>query len=221
MTIERFTFPGHAGDALAARLDMPEGPHLATALFAHCFTCGKDITAARRIAGRLSAMGIAVLRFDFTGLGHSGGEFANTTFTSNIDDLVNAASHLAQRGMAPSLLIGHSLGGAAVLKAATQIDSIKAVATIAAPFDPEHVTHNFRRCPGQDRSRWRGRGESGGPTIPDRQALRAGCRRCRTGTLDRDSWERLFWFCTHHWMRRLASRMQRASSWQPSTRKAS
>ncbi|MDJ0638064.1 MAG: bifunctional alpha/beta hydrolase/OsmC family protein [Paracoccaceae bacterium] len=143
MTIERFTFPGHAGDALAARLDMPEGPHLATALFAHCFTCGKDITAARRIAGRLSAMGIAVLRFDFTGLGHSGGEFANTTFSSNVDDLVNAASHLSERGMAPSLLIGHSLGGAAVLKAATQIDSIKAVATIGAPFDPEHVTHNF------------------------------------------------------------------------------
>lgn len=143
MTIERFTFPGHAGDALAARLDMPEGPHLATALFAHCFTCGKDITAARRIAGRLAAMGIAVLRFDFTGLGHSDGEFANTTFSSNVDDLVQAAQSLANRGMAPSLLIGHSLGGAAVLKAAAQIDSVKAVATIGAPFDPEHVTANF------------------------------------------------------------------------------
>ncbi len=143
MSIERFTFPGHAGDNLAARLDMPEGPHLATALFAHCFTCGKDITAARRIAGRLSAMGIAVLRFDFTGLGHSGGEFANTTFTSNVGDLVRAAEVLATRGMAPSLLIGHSLGGAAVLKAAAEIESIKAVATIGAPFDPGHVTHNF------------------------------------------------------------------------------
>ncbi len=143
MSIERFTFPGHAGDDLAARLDMPEGPHLATALFAHCFTCGKDITAARRIAGRLSAMGIAVLRFDFTGLGHSGGEFANTTFTSNVGDLVRAAEVLATRGMAPSLLIGHSLGGAAVLKAAAEIESIKAVATIGAPFDPGHVTHNF------------------------------------------------------------------------------
>ncbi len=143
MSIERFTFPGHAGDNLAARLDMPEGPHLATALFAHCFTCGKDITAARRIAGRLSAMGIAVLRFDFTGLGHSGGEFANTTFTSNVGDLVRAAEVLGTRGMAPSLLIGHSLGGAAVLKAAAEIDSVKAVATIGAPFDPGHVTHNF------------------------------------------------------------------------------
>ncbi len=143
MAIERFTFPGHAGDNLAARLDMPEGPHLATALFAHCFTCGKDITAARRIAGRLSAMGIAVLRFDFTGLGHSDGEFANTTFTSNVDDLLRAAKHLGERGMAPSLLIGHSLGGAAVLKAAGAIDSVKAVATIGAPFDPGHVTHNF------------------------------------------------------------------------------
>ncbi len=143
MSIERFTFEGHAGDDLAARLDMPEGPHLATALFAHCFTCGKDITAARRIASRLSAMGIAVLRFDFTGLGHSEGEFANTTFTSNVDDLVRAAAHLDQRGMAPSLLIGHSLGGAAVLKAAQEIESIKAVTTIGAPFDPGHVTHNF------------------------------------------------------------------------------
>ena len=143
MNTERFTFPGHAGDELAARLDMPDGPVLATALFAHCFTCGKDITAARRIATRLAAMGIAVLRFDFTGLGHSDGEFANTTFTSNVGDLVRAAEHLMERGMAPGLLIGHSLGGAAVLKAAGQIDSIKAVATIGAPFDPEHVTHNF------------------------------------------------------------------------------
>ncbi len=143
MSTERFSFPGHAGDDLAARLDMPEGPHLATAVFAHCFTCGKDITAARRIAARLSGMGIAVLRFDFTGLGHSGGEFANTTFTSNVDDLVRAAEALNRKGMAPSLLIGHSLGGAAVLKAAAEIDSIKAVVTIGAPYDPGHVTHNF------------------------------------------------------------------------------
>ncbi len=143
MSTERFSFPGHAGDDLAARLDMPDGPHLATAVFAHCFTCGKDITAARRIAGRLSGMGIAVLRFDFTGLGHSGGEFANTTFTSNVSDLVRAAETLAERGMPPTLMIGHSLGGAAVLKAAAQVDSIKAVVTIGAPFDPEHVTHNF------------------------------------------------------------------------------
>ncbi|MEO0946393.1 MAG: alpha/beta hydrolase, partial [Pseudomonadota bacterium] len=143
MSTERFSFPGHAGDDLAARLDMPAGPHLATAVFAHCFTCGKDIAAARRIAARLSGMGIAVLRFDFTGLGHSGGEFANTTFTSNVDDLVRAAEALTRRGHPPSLLIGHSLGGAAVLKAAAQIDTVKAVVTIGAPFEPEHVTENF------------------------------------------------------------------------------
>ena len=143
MPTEKLTFKGHAGDMLAARLDMPNGPHLATALFAHCFTCSKDITAARRIAARLSSMGIAVLRFDFTGLGHSEGEFENTSFTSNVDDLIAAYQALDARGMAPSLIIGHSLGGAAVLKAAPTMDSIKAVVTIGAPFDPAHVTHNF------------------------------------------------------------------------------
>lgn len=143
MATERITFPGHDGQSLAARLDMPDGPHLATALFAHCFTCGKDIPAARRIAGRLAAMGIAVLRFDFTGLGHSEGEFANTSFSSNVADLEAAARYLAGRGMAPALLVGHSLGGAAVLRAAPEMDSVRAVATIGAPFDPAHVTHNF------------------------------------------------------------------------------
>jgi uncharacterized OsmC-like protein/fermentation-respiration switch protein FrsA (DUF1100 family) len=143
MATERFTFPGHGGHELAARLDRPEGPHLATALFAHCFTCGKDIHAARRIAQRLAALGIAVLRFDFTGLGHSGGEFANTTFSSNVADLVAAAGALEARGLAPALLVGHSLGGAAVLKAAARIPSAKAVVTIGAPFDPGHVTRNF------------------------------------------------------------------------------
>jgi len=143
MGMERATFKNSAGNALAARLDLPDGPHLATAIFAHCFTCSKDIHAARRIAGCLAAMGIAVLRFDFTGLGHSDGEFANTTFTSNVDDLVAAADYLTDRQMAPQILIGHSLGGAAVLRAAGRIDSVKAVATIGAPFDPDHVTHNF------------------------------------------------------------------------------
>ncbi len=143
MPTERIAFTGRNGQSLAARLDMPEGPHLATALFAHCFTCSKDIPAARRIAGRLAAMGIAVLRFDFTGLGHSAGEFENTTFTSNVDDLEAAAEWLATNGKAPSLIIGHSLGGAAVLKAAPRIASVRAVVTIGAPFDPEHVTHNF------------------------------------------------------------------------------
>jgi len=143
MPTERFTFPGHSGVQLSARLDIPDGPHLATALFAHCFTCGKDIPAARRISARLSQLGIAVLRFDFTGLGHSEGEFANTSFNSNIADLRAAAAALTERGMSPSMLIGHSLGGAAVLKAAKKMPDIKAVATLGAPFDPGHVVHNF------------------------------------------------------------------------------
>jgi putative redox protein len=143
MPTDRFTFPGHSGHALAARLDLPEGPHLATALMAHCFTCGKDIVAARRISARLAAMGIAVLRFDFTGLGHSQGEFANTSFPSNVEDIQAAAQELAKRGMPPALLIGHSLGGAAVLRAAPRIESVKAVVTIGAPFEPAHVTRNF------------------------------------------------------------------------------
>lgn len=143
MPTERFTFTGHAGHQLAARLDLPDGPVLATALFAHCFTCSKDIPAARRISARLAGAGIAVLRFDFTGLGHSEGEFENTSFSTNVADLVLAAEALARRGMAPSLLIGHSLGGAAVLRAARRIDSARAVVTIGAPFDPGHVLHNF------------------------------------------------------------------------------
>ena len=143
MSQEKITFTGHAGTPLAARLDMPKGQLRATAIFAHCFTCSKDIPAARRIAQRLASMGIAVLRFDFTGLGHSKGEFENTNFTSNVEDLVNAANYLAEHNTAPTLLIGHSLGGAAVLKAASQIPSIKAVVTVGAPVDPGHVIHNF------------------------------------------------------------------------------
>ena len=140
---DRFTFPGHAGDDLAARLDLPDGPVRAAAVFAHCFTCGKDIAAARRIAARLTAEGYAVLRFDVTGLGHSGGEFGNTTFSSNAGDIGAAARAMEARGMPPALLIGHSLGGAAVLAAAAAVPSARAVAVIGAPFDPGHVTHNF------------------------------------------------------------------------------
>lgn len=143
MKTERMTFAGHDGSDLSARLDLPDGPHVATALFAHCFTCGKDIAAARRISARLAGLGIAVLRFDFTGLGHSEGEFENTSFTSNVGDIAAAARALERRGMPPALLVGHSLGGAAVLLAAGGIASVKAVATIGAPFDPEHVTRHF------------------------------------------------------------------------------
>ena len=137
MPTEKFTFSNASGDILAARLDLPDGPHLATALFAHCFTCSKDIPAARRVSARLATIGIAVLRFDFTGLGHSEGEFENTSFSSNLDDLVSACEALKSKGHTPSMLIGHSLGGAAVLRASEQLPSIKAVATIGAPFDPK------------------------------------------------------------------------------------
>ncbi len=143
MGTERLTFTGHDGSELDARLDRPSGKLRATALFAHCFTCSKDILPARRIAQRLNAAGIAVLRFDFTGLGHSEGEFANTTFTSNVDDLRAAARALSERGLAPQMLIGHSLGGAAVLRAGAEMEGIRAVVTLGAPFAPDHVTHNF------------------------------------------------------------------------------
>lgn len=143
MRSEKFEFTGHDGSTLAGRLDRPVEPPTAVALFAHCFTCSKDFVASRRIAQVLAERGVAVLRFDFTGLGHSDGEFANSNFTSNVDDLLAAAKALEDRLAAPSLIIGHSLGGAAVLAATAKIDSIKAVATIAAPADPAHVTHNF------------------------------------------------------------------------------
>src|SRR5271154_1047661 len=143
MPTERFQFMGSEGQQLAAALDTPDGPVHAYALFAHCFTCGKDGLAAKRIAVALAAKGIAVLRFDFTGLGSSEGEFANSTFSSNVADLARAADHLRKTKGAPAILIGHSLGGAAVLAAAAQIPDAKAVVTIAAPSDPAHVTGLF------------------------------------------------------------------------------
>ena len=144
MPAERFEFPNARGEKLAALLDRPAGQPVAFALFAHCFTCGKDILAAKRIAEGLTGRGIAVLRFDFTGLGASSGEFANTTFSSNVADLVAAASHLRSVYQAPAILIGHSLGGAAVLAAAVDIPEARAVATIGAPVDPSHVTGLFK-----------------------------------------------------------------------------
>lgn len=144
MKSEQASFPGAHGATLAARLDAPDGPARACALFAHCFTCGKDIFAASRIAGTLTEHGLAVLRFDFTGLGHSDGEFANTDFSSNVQDLVAAADWLRRTRQAPALLIGHSLGGAAVLAAAGAIPEVRAVATIGAPSDVSHVAGLFR-----------------------------------------------------------------------------
>ncbi|TCD14137.1 bifunctional alpha/beta hydrolase/OsmC family protein [Oricola cellulosilytica] len=144
MPSKKREFPSSTGEKLAARLDLPDGEIRGCALFAHCFTCSKDILAAKRIAANLSRLGIAVFRFDFTGLGSSEGEFANTSFTSNVADLVAAANHMRQTIEAPILLIGHSLGGAAVLSAAHEIPEVKGVVTIAAPADAEHVLDNFR-----------------------------------------------------------------------------
>ena len=145
MKVQRMDFRGAEGQRLAARIDVPDGPVRAFALFAHCFTCGKDIFAASRIAQALTEHGIGVLRFDFTGLGASEGEFANTNFSSNIADLVAAADHLRQQYGAPRMLIGHSLGGAAVLASASQIPEVRAVVTLCAPSDPSHVVGLFRQ----------------------------------------------------------------------------
>ncbi len=139
----RATFTGSAGTELAARLDLPAGPIRAFAMFAHCFTCGKDVLAARRIAAGLAMAGVGVLRFDFTGLGSSDGDFGNTNFSSNVEDLVRAADYLRANYAAPTLLIGHSLGGAAVLAAASRIPEAKAVVTLGAPADVGHVLHQF------------------------------------------------------------------------------
>jgi alpha/beta superfamily hydrolase len=144
MPIERFDFPNASGLRLAAVLDRPPEQPAAYALFAHCFTCGKDNLAASRIAYALAARGIAVLRFDFTGLGASEGEFGNAGFSANVADLVAAAHHLRRTHRAPALLIGHSLGGAAVLAAAAEVPESRAVVTIAAPADPAHATGLFK-----------------------------------------------------------------------------
>jgi len=139
----KLEFMGSQGDLLAALLELPSGPLRGVALFAHCFTCTKDTFAATRVARGLAARGFAVLRFDFTGLGASGGEFANTNFSSNVQDLVLAADHLRGQLFAPTLLVGHSLGGPAVLAAAHIIPEVQAVATINAPFEPADITRFF------------------------------------------------------------------------------
>jgi len=141
--MEKVIFKNNAGEALAAKIDLPEGEIKAYALFAHCFTCTKDIFGAARIASVLKEKNIAILRFDFTGLGESEGDFANTNFSSNVDDLVSAAQYMRDKLDAPSILIGHSLGGSAVLSAADKIPEVKAVVTIGSPSDAAHVAHNF------------------------------------------------------------------------------
>ena len=143
MSRTKATFKNSNGESLAGLLEIPNEPVKSYALFAHCFTCSKDIAAASRITRTLAQQGIAVLRFDFTGLGNSDGDFSNTNFSSNLQDLICAAKFLAQNYAAPSLLIGHSLGGAAVLAMAQQISSVKAVVTIGAPATAKHVQHLF------------------------------------------------------------------------------
>lgn len=138
---ERVTFPGAHGVELVGRLHLPAGRPAAYAVFAHCFTCGKDVHAAVRVSRALAEQGIATLRFDFTGLGESPGDFAGTTFSGNIADLVAACDWLRREREAPRLLVGHSLGGAAVIAAAPRVPEVRAVATIAAPADPAHVRH--------------------------------------------------------------------------------
>ena len=140
---EKLSFPGSSGSQLAGLLELPDGEPRATALFAHCFTCGKDVSAASRIARALVGRGFAVLRFDFTGLGGSEGEFANTNFSSNVQDLVGAACFLQGDARPVTLLIGHSLGGTAVLRAARELPDCRAVITLGAPADASHVAKQF------------------------------------------------------------------------------
>lgn len=137
------TFVGIGGEELVGTLDHPPGEPEAYALIAHCFTGGRESPATRRISQSLTERGMAVLRFDFTGFGDSGGRFADSTFSSNVADLELAASYLRDNYAAPSLLVGHSLGGTAALAAASAIDEVSAVATIGAPSDPAHLTHLF------------------------------------------------------------------------------
>ncbi len=143
MSREKLEFPGYDGSRLAALLELPDEQPQAYAIFAHCFSCGKDIAAASRISRALASRGYAVLRFDFTGLGNSDGDFANANFSSNVEDLMQAAAYLEAEYAAPQLLIGHSLGGTAVLMAAAQLSSVEAVVTIGAPSEPAHVLKQF------------------------------------------------------------------------------
>ena len=141
MQFKKLEFTNSTGQKLSARIDLPaDQDPIACALFAHCFTCSKNIKAISHISRALTREGIAVLRFDFTGLGESEGDFADTNFSSNVEDLVMAAEFMADNYHAPKILIGHSLGGAAVLQAAAKIPSAVAVITIAAPADPGHVS---------------------------------------------------------------------------------
>lgn len=145
MNSQKVTFLNRSGVEIVARLDIPvDGKIRTCALFAHCFTCNKNLNAVRNISRALTQEGIAVLRFDFTGLGESEGDFADTNFSSNVEDLLDAAGYLKDTLEMPQMLIGHSLGGAAVMFAAEQLEEVKAVVTIGAPANPQHVQHLFQ-----------------------------------------------------------------------------
>lgn len=142
MNIQKINFTNAEGQQLVGRLEFPINQHPHNfAIFAHCFTCNKNLSAVKNITRELTSNGFGVLRFDFTGLGESEGDFENTNFSGNVDDLISASNYLKENHTAPTLLIGHSLGGAAVIFAASKIDSVKAVATIGAPSNPKHVKH--------------------------------------------------------------------------------
>lgn len=171
MPRQKVEFPNADGTLLAGLLEQPPGQPAAYALFAHCFTCGKDVVAASRIARALAARGIAVLRFDFTGLGGSDGDFANTSFSSNVDDLLAAAHWLEARHAAPQLLIGHSLGGAAVLRAAHELPQVRALCTIGAPATADHVLHLLTGAEDELRAAGEGQVRIGGREFTVRRQL--------------------------------------------------
>lgn len=174
MATERLTFPGTQGQELSGRLELPaDGRPSAFAVFAHCFTCGKTAKAAVHLARALSEEGVGVLRFDFTGLGESEGDFVDTNFSSNVDDLVAAARFLESEHAAPRLLVGHSLGGAAVLHAAARLESVRAVATVGAPADPSHVLRHVEEARDEIETRGRATVHLGGrPFTISEQFLR-------------------------------------------------
>ncbi|WP_372595049.1 alpha/beta hydrolase family protein [Actinotalea sp.] len=186
---QRVTFDGAGGQRLVGLLDLPDGEPVMTALFAHCFTCGKDSIAAARIARALTAQGLAVLRFDVTGLGESEGTFGEATFSMDVADLAAAAAYLRSRGQGPGLLVGHSLGGAAVIAAAARIPEALAVATIGAPSDPAHVTNLMADLVPALEAEGRARVQLGGRTFTVHQAflddLRAQPQRRRIAELGR------------------------------------
>ncbi|HEY4338311.1 MAG TPA: alpha/beta hydrolase [Steroidobacteraceae bacterium] len=143
MSSQAFEFDGPRGYRLAGKLELPDGRPQGWAILAHCFTCGKDGLASTRLARALASRGVGVLRFDFAGLGSSGGSFAETTFAADVEDVIAAGNAMIEDGKRPSILVGHSLGGAAVLMAAGEMPGIRAVATLGAPFDTSHVLHQF------------------------------------------------------------------------------